>query len=71
MGRPVFVSGAPRSTSFGIVLAAYLAALAAAFVVALAMTSANPVFTVLAADTVSASHDARLACRRGRVTIAG
>jgi steroid 5-alpha reductase family enzyme len=53
MGRPVFVSGAPRSTSFGIVLAAYLAALAAAFVVGLVMTSANPVFTALAADTVA------------------
>ncbi|HTF36367.1 MAG TPA: DUF1295 domain-containing protein [Myxococcota bacterium] len=53
MSRPARVSGAGRSTSFGVVIAAYLVALGAALAVGVVMGSANPVFTVLAADTTA------------------
>jgi steroid 5-alpha reductase family enzyme len=53
MGRPAWILGAGRSASFGIVIAAYLVALAAAFAVGLEMGSANPVFTVLVADSLA------------------
>ncbi len=53
MGPPARVSAALRSTSFGIVIAAYLVALGVAFAVGLVMGSANPVLTVLAADTAA------------------
>jgi len=53
MGRLARASEAGRSASFGVVIASYLAALAAAFAVGVMMGSAHPVFTVLAADTVA------------------
>jgi steroid 5-alpha reductase family enzyme len=53
MHRAGRVSGLSRGTSFGIVIIAYLAALGAAFAVGIAMGSASPVLTVLAADTVA------------------
>jgi len=53
MSRPARVFGAQPSSSFGIVITAYLVALAAAFALGVVMGSANPVFTVLAADTTA------------------
>ncbi len=53
MGRPARLSGAGRSASFGVVIAAYLVALGAAFVVGVVMGSAGSLFTALAADTAA------------------
>lgn len=53
MSRPAHVLGAQPTTSFGIVIAAYLVALGAALALGLMMGSVSPILTVLAADTAA------------------